>query len=66
MVTCGGDLAREGASQSALCSEKNNRIVSGSLTALIGITLQELCNIYVEGKEEDVAGCISPGGEQVS
>jgi hypothetical protein len=31
-VACGGDLAGEGASQSALCSEKIYRMVSGSLT----------------------------------
>ena len=37
LVACGGDLVREGAPQSALCSEKNNRIVSGSLTGLTRI-----------------------------
>ena len=29
LQACGGDLARDGASQSTLCSERNNRIVSG-------------------------------------
>ena len=37
LFTCGGDLVRDGAPQSAVCSEKNNRIVSGSLTGLTGI-----------------------------
>ena len=53
---CGGDLARDGASQSTLCSERNNRIVSGSLTARPGIYRHEIGLGLVEIKEEFCAG----------
>ena len=66
LITCGRNLAREGAFQSDLCSEKDNRTVSGSLTTLIGIHLLELVNVYEKRREEVAAGYIRPGGAQGS
>ena len=67
LQACGGYLARDGASQSTLCYERNNRIVSGSLTARTGIYRQELALGHVEIIEESYAGgYIRPCGAQGS
>ena len=55
LLACGGDLARECGSQSDLCSETYNRIVSGSLTGLTWIHQQELVHIRVERTDEVIA-----------
>ena len=62
-LACGGDLARESASQSVLRPEKHNRIESGLLTAfIVGIHQQELGNSDVAVlREEGVAGRILTG-----